>query len=280
MLMTKLTQHSRFLKKPKKNNSFILMNYKSISLEIDSPAATIKLDSPPYNVIDIPMMEEIIGALQVIEGDDKIQFVLFRGAGDKLFSAGVDISDHTEDKIEMMLTKFHEIFRLIYKWDKISISVVHAPAIGGGCELAALCDFVIAAESATFSQPEINVGCYPPVAAAAFPRIIGPKATMDMILTGRVLSAKEAANLGLVTRVVPDDNLNDAVEELLSTLKGKSRAILSLARKSIKAGIEWEYNLALTKAEDIYFDELMKTEDVKEGVNSFQEKRKADWRHK
>ncbi|MCH8927257.1 MAG: enoyl-CoA hydratase/isomerase family protein [Candidatus Marinimicrobia bacterium] len=256
------------------------MNYKSISLEIDSPAATIRLNSPPYNVIDIPMMEEIFGALQVLEEDNNIQFVLFRGAGDKLFSAGVDIADHTEDKIEMMLTKFHDIFRLIYKWDKISISVVHAPAIGGGCELAALCDFVIAAESATFSQPEINVGCYPPAAAAAFPRIIGPKAAMDMILTGRELSAKEAKKLGLVTRVVPDDNLNEAVDELIATLKGKSRAVLSLARKSIKAGIEWEYNLALTKAEDIYFDELMKTEDVKEGVSAFLEKRKPDWRHK
>lgn len=256
------------------------MNYKSISLEIDSPAATIMLNRPPYNVIDIPMMDEIIDALKAIEEDSKIQFLLFRGAGDKLFSAGVDISDHTEDKIEMMLTKFHEIFRIIYKWDKISISVVHAPAIGGGCELAALCDFVIAAESAKFSQPEINVGCYPPVAAAAFPRIIGPKATMDLILTGRELSATEAEKLGLITRVVADDKLNDSVEELLSTLKGKSRAILSLARKSIRAGIEWEYNIALTKAEDIYFDELMKTEDVKEGVNAFREKRKADWRHK
>ena len=103
---------------------------------------------------------------------------------------------------------------------------------------------------------------------------------MDMILTGRELSAKEAKKLGLVTRVVPDDNLNEAVDELIATLKGKSRAVLSLARKSIKAGIEWEYNLALTKAEDIYFDELMKTEDVKEGVSAFLEKRKPDWRHK
>ena len=278
--MTKLAQRSKFSKKRKKQNSIILMNYKSISLAIDSPVATITLNSPPYNVIDISMMEEIIDALQVIEGDNNIHFAVFRGAGDKLFSAGVDIADHTEDKIEMMLTKFHDIFRLIDKWDKISISVVHAPAIGGGCELAALCDFVISAESATFSQPEINVGCYPPVAAAAFPRIMGPKATMDMILTGRELSAAEAEKLGLVTRVVPDDKLDETVEELLATLNGKSRTVLSLARKSIKAGIEWEYNLALTKSEDIYFDELMKTEDVKEGVNAFQEKRKAKWRHK
>jgi len=256
------------------------MEYKSITLVIDSSAATITLNKPPYNIIDIQMMDEINDALKTLEKDENIHFVIFRGAGDKLFSAGVDIADHTDEKIEMMLTKFHDIFRLIYKWDKITISVVHAPAIGGGCELAALCDFVISAESATFSQPEINVGCYPPVAAAAFPRIIGPKVTMDMILTGRELSAAEAEKLGLVTRLVPDDSLNEAVDDLLSTLKGKSRSVLSLARKSIKAGIEWEYNLALTKAEDIYFDELMKTEDVKEGVNAFQEKRKANWRHK
>ena len=255
------------------------MEFNTVTLEIDSPVATITLNRPPYNVIDIPMMEEIIDALNALEEDKNIHFVVFRGAGDKVFSAGVDIEDHTEEKIEMMLTKFHEIFRLIHKWEKISISAVHAPAIGGGCELAALCDFVISAESATFSQPEINVGCYPPVAAAAFPRIMGPKAAMEMILTGREFPAIEAEKLGLVTRVVPDDKLNEAVEELLATLKGKSRAVLSLAKKCIKAGIEWEYILALTKAEDIYFNELMKTEDVKEGVNAFQEKRKADWSH-
>lgn len=255
-------------------------SFKNIFLKTEIPTATITLNRPPYNVIDIPTMDEINDALGEIEKEDDAHFVIFRGAGEKMFSAGVDVSDHTEDKIEEMLSKFHEIFRLLYKWDKISIAVVHAPAIGGGCELAASCDFVIAAESAYFSQPEIDVGCYPPVAAAAFPSMIGPKAALDMLLTGGKISAREAKEIGMVTRVVPDDKLEKTVEELLETLKGKSRKVLSLTRKAVRAGTEWEFNLALTKAEDIYMDELLKTEDVKEGLNAFTEKRKPDWKHK
>ena len=257
-----------------------MASYKYIIFEVTEQVATITLNRPPYNVINIATIDEINNALIEIENNSESHFVVFRGAGDKMFSAGVDVSDHTEDKVEEMLSKFHDIFRLLYRWDKISISVVHAPAIGGGCELATFCDFVIAAESSYFSQPEIDVGCYPPIAAAAFPRITGPKVAMDMVLTGRKLSAKEAQASGLITRVVPDDKLEESLTELLATLKGKSRSVLSLAKKALRAGTEWEFNLALTKAEDIYFDELLKTEDLKEGVSSFAEKRKPEWKHK
>ena len=256
------------------------MEYKNIIFGISDQIATITLNRPSYNVIDIATMDEINDALAEVEKESGIHFVVFRGAGDKMFSAGVDILDHTEARVEEMLSKFHDIFRLLYKWDKISISVVHAPAIGGGCELATFCDFVIASESSYFSQPEIDVGCYPPIAAAAFPRIVGPKIAMDIVLTGRKLSATEAKEVGLITRVVPDDELEKSLTELLATLKGKSRTVLSLAKKALRAGTEWEFNLALTKAEDIYIDELLKTEDVKEGLNAFSEKRKPDWKHK
>lgn len=257
-----------------------MTSYKYIISEINDQVATITLNRPPYNVINIAMMDEINTALAEIENNSDLHFIVFRGAGDKMFSAGVDILDHTEDKVEEMLSKFHDIFRLLYKWDKISISVLHAPAIGGGCELATFCDFVIAAESTYISQPEIDVGCYPPIAAAAFPRMAGPKIALDMVLTGRKLSAHEAQAVGLITRVVPDDEIEDALKELLSTLAGKSRSVLSLAKKAVRAGTEWEFNLALTKAEDIYIDELLKTEDVKEGLNAFTEKRKPDWKHR
>ena len=256
------------------------MEYNNIIYNVTGQVATITLNRPPYNVIDIATIDEINDALVKVEKESDVHFVVFKGAGDKMFSAGVNVLDHTEDKVEEMLSKFHDIFRLLYRWDKISISVVHAPAIGGGCELATFCDFVIAAESSYFSQPEIDVGCYPPIAAAAFPRITGPKVAMDMVLTGRKLSAKEAQASGLITRVVPDDKLEESLTELLATLKGKSRSVLSLAKKALRAGTEWEFNLALTKAEDIYFDELLKTEDLKEGVSSFAEKRKPEWKHK
>lgn len=257
-----------------------MTTYKNILFEKTDQVATLTLNRPPYNVINIPTMDEINDALSEIEKDSDVNIVVFKGAGDKMFSAGVDIADHTEDKVEEMLSKFHDIFRLLYKWDKISICVVQAPAIGGGCELAMFCDFVIAAESSYFSQPEIDVGCYPPIAAAAYPRLAGPKLALDMVLTGRKLSASEALSAGLITRVVAGDKLEESLNELIETLKGKSRSVLALAKKAVRAGTEWEFNLALTKAEDIYIDELLKTEDIKEGINAFSEKRKPDWKHR
>ena len=256
------------------------MSYEFIRFEVEKPVARLTIARPPLNVMDIPTIAEMNSALDSVEGDDEVMFVVLCGEGKEAFSTGVDIKDHTPDKVPAMLEEFHKIFRTLRGWDKLSIAAVKGYALGGGCELATACDFVIASEDATFGQPEIGVGCYPPVAAAMFPRLAGSKRALDLVLTGRRISAEDALSAGLVSRVVTDEEVDGAVEELLETLKGKSRAVLRIAKKALGAGIDWEFDIALNKSEEIYLDELLKTEDIEEGIRAFMEKRKPMWKHR
>ncbi len=256
------------------------MSYEFIRFEVEKPVARLTIARPPLNVMDIPTITEMNSALEGIEDDDDVMFLVISGEGEKAFSVGVDIKDHTPEKIPAMLEEFHKVFRTLRAWDKLSIAAVRGHALGGGCELATACDFVIASEGASFAQPEIDVGCYPPVAAAMFPRLTGSKRAFDLVLTGRRITAAEALSAGLVSRVVEGDAVEEAVEELLETLEAKSRSVLRLAKKALRAGADWEFSIALSKTEDIYLNELAETEDIGEGVKAFVEKRRPEWRHR
>ena len=163
----------------------------TIQLRIEHRAAWITLNRPPLNVLDIAMMESLDAALE--RALPKSDFVIFQGAGPKAFCAGADVADHTPERVGEMLRAFHTVFRRLAASDCLTIAAVHGHCLGGGMELATFCDFVLATESAQFGQPEIKLGCYPPVAMVTLPRLIGMKAAMHLILTGHPISANEAA---------------------------------------------------------------------------------------
>ena len=248
----------------------------NIHVHTENRTTWVTLDRPPLNVLDIPMMHalnrELRNAVSVSD------FLVFQGAGPKGFSAGVEVRDHTPDRVGEMLGTFHDVFRQLWRADCISIAAVHGFCFGGGCELATFCDFVIATESAQLAQPEVKLGCYPPVALVTFPNLIGMRAAMDLILTGRSVKAREAQQLGLVTRIAPDDGLAAAVDALLGELRGLSPAVLRLIRRELwrDAGVNFEQ--LLKRAEEIYLNELMKMEDTTEGLRAFMEKRAPVWK--
>lgn len=248
----------------------------NIHVHTENRATWITLDRPPLNVLDIPMMHALASELSsaIPESD----FIVFQGAGPKGFSAGVEVRDHTPERVGEMLSTFHGIFRQLWRADCITIAAVHGYCFGGGSELATFCDFVVATESAQFAQPEVKLGCYPPVAMVTFPSLIGMRAAMDLILTGRTVSAREAQQLGLVTRIAPNDGLATAVDALLSELRALSPAVLRMIRRELwrEAGIEFEAQL--DRVEQLYLDELMKMEDTAEGLRAFMEKRAPVWR--
>lgn len=248
----------------------------TIQVLAEGRTALVTLDRPPLNILDIPMMRSLSRALsQWIPRSDVI---VFRGAGPKAFSAGAEVRDHTPDRVPDMLNAFHEIFRQLAAADCTTVAAVHGHCLGGGCELATFCDFVIATESATFGQPEIKLGCFPPVAMITFPRLVGPRAALDLILTGRTISAHEAQRLGLATRVVPEDLLADTVEQLLRELAELSPAALRLARRGLRERFGFDFDRSLRDVEELYLSELMRTEDTPEGVRAFIEKRAPVWR--
>jgi len=250
-----------------------------IALDIQPPLARIRLQNPPLNVIDIPMMDELSQALAEIEARPEIIVFIFSGS-QKAFSVGVDVTAHTPDKVERMLTKFHAVIRAIVASKKVSIAAVHGHCLGGAAELAMVCDLVYTSELATWGFPEIKLGCYPPVAATALAALVGQKHAADLVLTGRSITGKEAAAIGLANEVLAEVDLERAVQESVQHLSQLSPSSLAITRKAIYAWDSIHFDKGLARAETIYLEELMKTEDAQEGIAAFMQKRQPKWRGK
>ena len=247
--------------------------------EIAPSVARIILRNPPLNVIDIAMMEELSHTLAEIESRPDISVIVLRGEG-KAFSAGVDVAAHTPDKAEEMLAKFHAVIRALIAMRKVTIAGVHGHCLGGGAELAMVCDMVYTADSAQWGFPEIKLGCYPPVACTALSASVGQKRAAELILTGRTISGKEAAEIGLGTHVVAESELEVVVEKCIADLRKLSPAALAAAKKASYAWDSMHFDKGLARAEKIYFEDLMKTDDAHEGIRAFLEKRQPKWKGK
>lgn len=252
----------------------------NIVLTKENRLALLTLQRPPLNVLNLAMLRELKEAVDSIRGDDGVDFLVLRGSGGRAFSAGVDVGDHTREKVPQMLEAVHGVIRTLLSLPQITLAVVEGACLGGGCELATSCDLVIASEESFFSTPEINVGCYPPVALALFPIQLGYHRAAEMILTGKKISSREALTLGLVNRVAPAAEVNRVLDGIVQELKEKSRAVLRIALKGLRETSLRNFSDALQRSEELYLGELLKTEDVEEGVQAFLQKRKPRWRHR
>ena len=250
-----------------------------IRVEVQGPLARILLSNPPVNVIDLAMMEELGRSISEIEADRGISVVVISGSG-RGFSAGVDVAAHTPDKVEEMLAKFHGVIRSLADSRKVTMAAVQGACLGGGAELAMVCDLVYTTESANWGFPEIKLGCYPPVAVTALAALVGQKRAADMILTGRTLSGIEAAEIGLANRAVPAAQLDAEVAECVDRVSKLSPAALAVTKKAIYAWDAIHFDKGLARAEKIYLEELMKVEDSREGINAFLQKREPRWQGK
>ncbi len=251
-----------------------------ILLHRDGLAATVTLNRPPLNILDIPTIARLGEVIEELAADSSLTLIILRGAGDRAFSAGVAVQDHTPDKVVPMLESLHGTIRRLRDLEAVTVAAVQGHCLGGGMELAMSCDLVIAAEDARFAQPEIELGCYPPVASALLPSRIGAGLTLDLALTGRTLTCEEAERMGLVTRKVPSGTLDEAVQEFTAQITTKSAPVVRLAKKAVRAGRDLPFSAALAETERIYKEELLPLEDLAEGAAAFLEKRRAVWRHR
>ena len=241
---------------------------------------TVTWDKPPLNVLDIVLLRELADILKRCAVDSAIDVVVLQGQGHKAFSAGVDIKDHTIEKVPEMLDVVHGVIRQLLSLPQVTIAAVRGACLGGGCEVASVCDFIVASEESSFATPEIFVGCYPPVALARFASLIGYHRAAEMILTGRRFSAREAQAMGFINRVFTDDELDGGLKTLVDELLSKSGAVLRLTLKGLRELSLSDFAAALKRSEQIYCEELLKTADVEEGVQAFLQKRPPQWRHR
>jgi cyclohexa-1,5-dienecarbonyl-CoA hydratase len=254
--------------------------FKHIRFNVEDRVARINLSRPPLNVLNIAMLKEISSALTECTSQELVAIVFAGDPNCRAFSAGVAVEEHVPELVYQMLDSFHQVFRTLEQLAKPTVAVVDGPALGGGCELVAACDIVIATDRAHFGQPEIKLGVFPPVASVLLPRIIGDKPARELILTGETIDATEAARLRLCNYVVPVAQLEQKLTEVLAKLRELSTASLEFARRSLDIGRGLNLDTTLKQLEDMYLNELMKSRDAGEGVKSFMEKRKPLWRNR
>lgn len=237
----------------------------------------ITLNAPPLNILDLEMLEDLGEALGRVHGDRHV--LIIDGAGSKAFSAGASVQDHTADKVATMLDRFHACFRALAHLDITTIALVHGAALGGGCELALACDFVLASDRAKFALPEIALGVFPPVAAWQMSRQLAPRKGLELMLTGESIDAATAERLGLVNAIFPAEEFAARSDEWINRLFRHSATALRFAKKAFRIATADDFDSRLAEVERLYLGELMKTADANEGIAAFMEKRKPAWKN-
>jgi cyclohexa-1,5-dienecarbonyl-CoA hydratase len=249
---------------------------KTVEVSVAGGVRTLTLDRPPVNVMDIGMIDELTAAIAEAGKDPTTRVIVFRAKG-KAFCAGVEVGDHTPEKAPMMITAFTRMFQTMIDVAVPTIAVVEGATLGGGAELVLFCDMVLMGPKGSFGVPEITLGFFPPVAAAALPRRIPRAVAMELMLTGDRIDAARAQAIGLANLVLPAEGTEDAIQAFVARVAKGSGAVLRLGVRAVDQTDGMPLPLALNHAGAIFLADLMRTADVREGLASFAEKRKPVW---
>ena len=253
--------------------------FEFVKFRIDNSAARMTLNRPEHNLLNEAMLREIADGI-IFAGNSEQAKLIVLDSDAKVFSGGIDIGEYTSQRVFQMLEAFHAAFAAMLETGKPVICVVNGPAIGGGAELAAFGDLVIATPKARFAQPEITIGVFPPLASTILPFLVGPKTALEIILTGEPVSAERALELGMINRLVPEAQLEKTVDELVARIAGHSGPVLTMAKKAILGGMGLSLRDGLKKSMDIFLNELYRLEDSQEGLRALVEKRKPNWKNR
>lgn len=255
------------------------MSDKKCSYSVSDGVAVMTVDNPPVNALSAPVLTDIEAAVRQALADDTVRVVVFTGAGEKAFIAGADISEFTaldnREKGSEMLRFGQEVTNLIAGADKPFIAAVHGFCLGGGMEFALACHIRLADEKAQIGLPEIKLGIIPGYAGTQrTPRLIGKGRALELILSGNFISGTQAAEYGIVNRVVPAGTVIEAAVKLGQTIAEKSRMNIRAALRAVNEGMDMSLHDGMKLERDL-FGELCETADKVEGVAAFLEKRKA-----
>lgn len=241
---------------------------------------SITFTRPPHHILNIAMLEELNRALDLAAADASVRMLMLTGSGEKFFSAGVDVLDHTPERVTEMLMAFHGSVRRLRNFPLPTLAMLNGSALGGGCELVLACDLALAVEDAQLGQPEIRLGVFAPVAAILLPRLLPAPRAMEILLGGASLTAEEACRYGLLNRVFPRSDFSDACRAFIQPYLQLSRAALLQNKQAIHLAADKSFDEALATLEQRYLNELMATADAQEGIAAFLEKRAPQWRHR
>ncbi len=253
--------------------------FEFIRYRVEGAAARLTLARPEHNLLNEVMLRELATGIELIGEQDDIKLIVLDSAC-KVFCGGIDIGEYTTQRVFQMLDAFHAAFAAMLEVGKPVLTVVNGPAIGGGAELAAFGDLVVATPRARFAQPEISIGIFPPLASTILPYLVGPKVALELVLTGEPVTAERALTLGLVNRLVPEAHLEKTVQELVERITSHSGAVLTMAKKAILGGMGLSLREGMKNSMNIFLNELYRLEDSQEGLRAIIEKRKPQWKNR
>jgi cyclohexa-1,5-dienecarbonyl-CoA hydratase len=267
------------LEGPKEKNK---KEFKFIRWDASGEVAHLSLNRPKQNVINMDMLREMVRAIESLSTREDVRLILLDAVPEceGYFSMGVGVEGYTQQMVFQMMDAFHSVFRVMNEVSKPVLAVVEGVASGAGAELAVFCDLVIATENAQFRQPEIKLGVFPPMGAVVYPRVIGPRRAMELLLTGEPINAQQALQMGMVNRVVPREKLKETVDALVKRISDQSGPVLSLLKRVVFEGTWQPFDEALKRAQDIYLNQLFELEDSQEGLRALIEKRKPVWKNR
>lgn len=253
--------------------------FQSVKFRIERSVARMTLNRPEHNLLNETMLRELADGISFVAERDDVKLIVL-DSGCKVFCGGIDVGEYTSERVFQMLDAFHSVFAGILETSKPVLCVVNGPAIGGGAELAAFGDMVVATPKARFAQPEITIGVFPPLASTILPFLVGPKVALELVLLGEPVTAEHALELGLVNRLVPEAQLDATVNDLIARITGHSGPVLTMAKKAILGGMGLSLRDGLKNSMNIFLNELYRLEDSQEGLRALVEKRKPNWKNR
>ncbi len=253
--------------------------FEFVKVKVDGAAARLTLNRPEHNLLNEAMLRELADGIAFAGERAEIKLVVIESAC-KVFCGGIDVGEYTSQRVFQMLDAFHAAFAGMMEVGKPVLCVINGPAIGGGAELAAFGDLVVATPKARFAQPEITIGVFPPLASTILPFLVGPKTALELVLTGEAVTAERALELGMVNRLVPEAQLEATVNDLIGRISGHSGPVLTMAKKAILGGMGLSLRDGLKHSMNIFLNELYRLEDSQEGLRALVEKRKPNWKNR
>ncbi len=253
--------------------------FQYVKLRIEGAAARMTLNRPEHNLLNEAMLKELADGMSFLSEKEEVKLVVMDSAC-KVFCGGIDLGEYTSQRVFQMLDAFHGVFTAMMDVAKPVLCVVNGPAIGGGAELAAFGDLVVATPKARFAQPEISIGIFPPLATTVLPLLVGPKKALELVLTGEPVTAEQAFELGFVNRLVPEAKLAQTVNDLIARISSHSGPVLAMAKRAILGGTGMSLQDGMKNSMNIFLNELYRLDDAQEGVRAIIEKRKPQWKNR
>jgi cyclohexa-1,5-dienecarbonyl-CoA hydratase len=256
-----------------------LEEFQFVKVRVEGAVARLTLDRPEHNLLNERMLAELTAGINTLGERNAIKLIVIDSAC-KAFCGGIELGEYTQRRVFQLLDAFHGAFAAMLDTSKPVLVVVDGPAFGGGAELAALGDLVIATPKARFAQPEIKLGVFPPLAAAILPYILGPKQALELVLTGEAISAERARELGLVNWLVADTDLPKKVDEVIAKVTAQSGPVLTMAKKAVLGSLGLPLREGVRNSMKVFLNELGDLEDSQEGLRALVEKRAPQWKNR